>query len=61
VALRPFRESGYRLLMRAHAAAGNAAEALRVYEDCRALMSQELGVTPSPETKAVRSELLRSL
>lgn len=61
VALRPFRESGYRLLMRAHAAAGNAAEALRVYERCRVLMSRELGVIPSPETRAVHSELLRAL
>ena len=61
VTFRPFRESGYRLLMRAHAAAGNAAEALRVYEACRTLMSRELGVTPSPQTKAVHSELLRSL
>lgn len=61
VALRPFRESAYRLLMRAHAAAGNAAEALRVYERCRALISEELGVLPSPDTKAVHLEVLRLL
>lgn len=59
--LRPFRETGYRLLMRAHAAAGNAAEALRVYEQCRALISEELGVHPSEQTKAVYAEVLQSL
>ena len=59
--LRPFRETGYRLLMRAHAAAGNAAEALRVYEQCRALISEELGVRPSEQTKAVYAEVLQSL
>src|SRR5689334_6277407 len=31
IALEPFRESGYRRAMEAHAAAGNRAEALRVY------------------------------
>jgi SARP family transcriptional regulator, regulator of embCAB operon len=61
VRLRPFRESGYRLLMRAHAAAGNAAEALRVYERCRTLIADELGVPPSPETRALHRELLDSL
>lgn len=61
VRLRPFRESGYRLLMRAHTAAGNAAEALRVYERCRTLISDELGVPPSPETRAVHSDVLQSL
>ena len=60
VALRPFRESGYRLLMRSHAAAGNAGEALWVYEQCRALMSEELGVTPSRETRMVHFEVLQS-
>lgn len=61
VALRPFRETGYRLLMRAHAAAGNAAEALRAYEQCRTLISEELGVHPSEQTKAVYAEVLNSV
>ena len=61
VRLRPFREQGYRLLMRAHAASGNAAEALRVYERCRTLISEELGVAPSPETRAVHAEVLQAL
>ena len=57
--LQPFRETGYQLLMHAHAAAGNRAEALRVYERCRALLSRELGVAPSQETQAVHREVLR--
>lgn len=61
VALRPFRETSHRLLMRAHAAAGNTAEALRVYQCCRDLLSRELGVSPSPETRALHSELLHTL
>jgi len=60
VATQPFRETGYQLLMRAHAAAGNRAEALRVYERCRKLISSELGVTPSAETHAVYLNVLRT-
>jgi SARP family transcriptional regulator, regulator of embCAB operon len=58
VALEPFRESGYRQLMEAHVAAGNRAEALRVYERCRRLLADELGAYPSPETEAVYRRLL---
>lgn len=60
VALEPFRETSYQLLMRAHAAVGNRAEALRVYEGCRNLLVEELGVPPSPQTEAVYLEILRS-
>jgi DNA-binding SARP family transcriptional activator len=56
--LEPFRETAYRLLMRAHAAAGNPAEALRVYERCRATIAEELGTDPSPETEALYLRLL---
>jgi YVTN family beta-propeller protein len=58
IALEPYREAGYRRLMAAHAAAGNPAEALRVYERCRRLLSEELGAYPSPETEAIYRELL---
>lgn len=61
VAREPFRETGYQLLMRAHAAAGNAAEALWVYERCRELFSRELGVHPSKQTRAVHEAVLQSL
>jgi YVTN family beta-propeller protein len=59
IALQPFRESGYRRLMQAHVAAGNRAEALRVYDRCRRLLSEELGAYPSPETDAIFRELLK--
>lgn len=58
VDVEPFRESAYRLLMRAHAAAGNRAEALRAFEQLRCLLAEELGVSPSPESQAVVDRLL---
>lgn len=61
VATAPFREAGHRLVMRAHAAMGNAAEALRAYEQCRQLIAEELGVDPSPQTKATYEWVLHSL
>lgn len=60
IGLEPFRETGYRLLMEAHAADGNRAEALRVYERCRRLLADELGAYPSPETESVYRRLLRA-
>ena len=60
VAIEPFRETSYQLLMRAHAAVGNRAEALRIYDRCRSLLSEELGVPPSPPTEAVYLDILRS-
>lgn len=60
VAREPFRETSYQLLMRAHAAAGNVAEALRVYEDLRTLIATELGAEPSVQTRAVHAEVLRA-
>ena len=61
VTIHPIRETGYRLLMRAFAAMGNSAEALAVYERCRVLISEELGVSPSPETRAVHAAVLQLL
>ncbi|MFZ0752662.1 MAG: BTAD domain-containing putative transcriptional regulator, partial [Trebonia sp.] len=60
IELEPFRETGYRLLMEAHAAGGNRAEALRVYERCRRLLADELGAYPSPETESVYRRLLQA-
>lgn len=58
--LEPFRETAYRLLMRAHAGAGNPAEALRVYERCRSVIEEELGVSPSMDTEALYLGILRT-
>jgi DNA-binding SARP family transcriptional activator len=56
--LAPFRESALQLLMRASIGAGNAAEALRAYERTRRLMADELGVDPSPESRALFASIL---
>jgi len=58
-ALEPYREGGYRRLMQAHVAAGDSAEALRVYERCRRLLAEELGAYPSAETESIYRDLLR--
>jgi DNA-binding SARP family transcriptional activator len=57
VEIEPFREPGWQQLMRTLAASGNRAEALRVYAECRELLSRELGITPSPETEAIAKSL----
>lgn len=44
--------------MRLHMRRGNRAEALRAYEQCRAVLARDLGVTPSPQTKAVYRKVL---
>ena len=59
LSLLPFRETGHRLVMRAHAAMGNTAEALLAYEACRRLIAEELGVDPSPQTKATYENVLQ--
>jgi DNA-binding SARP family transcriptional activator len=43
----PLRESAHRTVVRVHLAEGNAAEALRAFEQFRALLADELGVPPS--------------
>jgi YVTN family beta-propeller protein len=60
IALSPFREAGYRRLMEAHVVAGNNGEALRVYEQCRQLLAEELGAYPSPETDSIYRALLEA-
>src|SRR5262245_52913876 len=60
VDLAAFRESGYGLLMRAHAARGNHAEALQIFERVRTLLRDELGSSPSPELRALHERVLAS-
>ena len=60
VAAQPYRETAYQTLMRAHAAAGNRAEALLAFEECRRRISDELGVAPSAGTENVYLDILRS-
>jgi DNA-binding SARP family transcriptional activator len=56
--LRPYRESDHRLLMRAHAAQGNRALALVVYDRLRQQLMDELGIPPPAETRALYEQLL---
>jgi DNA-binding SARP family transcriptional activator len=54
----PYRESAYALLMETHAARGNVAEALRLYDDLRCLLREELGLTPSQPLTQLAERLL---
>ena len=58
VALEPLRESGYRLLMRSLAAAGDRAAAAAVMEECRASLARA-GAVPTAETERAFSEVIR--
>ena len=58
VELEPFRESGYRRLMQVLVKQGDRAEAIRVYQQCRQRLADELGVSPSIETESLRRSLL---
>jgi DNA-binding SARP family transcriptional activator len=57
VRLEPYRESGYRRLMRVLHAGGDRAEAVRAYNQCRDLLQRELGVAPSAETETLFREI----
>src|SRR5216684_1719069 len=59
VRLEPYRESGYRRLMRLLAANGDRAEAVRAYQQCRDLLNKDLGVAPSAETESLYSDIIR--
>ncbi len=54
----PYRESGHRFLMRILEAEGNRAEALRVYEELRRRLRDDLGAAPSPPTQELHRALL---
>lgn len=58
IALAPYRESGYRILMEALELRGNVAEALFVYDRLRVLLRDELGIAPSPAVQTVYRRLL---
>jgi DNA-binding SARP family transcriptional activator len=58
VELEPFRESGYRRLMQVLVKQGDRAEAVRVYQQCRQRLADELGVSPSEETESLKRAIL---
>ncbi|MHB1191495.1 MAG: AfsR/SARP family transcriptional regulator [Longimicrobiales bacterium] len=57
----PLRETMHRELMHAHYARGDRASALRLYERCRALLSEELGVGPMPLTRTLHEHMLNGV
>jgi DNA-binding SARP family transcriptional activator len=59
IAVAPYRERGHELLMELLVARGNGAEALRVYEELRTRLRDELGATPAPELRELQERLLR--
>lgn len=59
VAADSFDEVAYRLVMRAHMAAGEPAKALLAYERLRSRLAAELGADPATETRALHVAILR--
>jgi CheY-like chemotaxis protein len=53
VKIEPFKEPMHQLRIRMLGEAGDRAGAVRAYEQCRAVLSSELGVEPSAETESV--------
>jgi predicted ATPase/DNA-binding SARP family transcriptional activator len=57
VSLDSLREEGHREVMRLLASRGEPGAALRQYRQLERLLAQELGTTPSPETRALARKL----
>ena len=55
--IEPIAESFYRRLMLAHEQHGDKAEALRMFRQCRDMLSLVLSVAPSRETRAIAERL----
>lgn len=55
----PFRESAHSRVMECHLAAGNRAEALRVYENLRQVLEETMGLSPNETTEALYARALR--
>jgi len=53
LAIDPVWEDAWRIQMRAHAARGNRALALRAWDRCVEVMRREIGLAPLPVTRAV--------
>jgi DNA-binding SARP family transcriptional activator len=56
----PEREQWHRLLMRAFAAAGERALALRQFHACRTILRRELGIDMSATSRELYREILMS-
>jgi len=54
----PVHEATHRRIMRLHALNGDRARALRAYHRCATVLERELGIEPSPQTRAAYQRLL---
>ena len=57
IALDPYNEAGYRLLMQSLAQIGQTNEALAIFERLESLLEIDLGVQPEPGTRTLFQEL----
>jgi len=60
IELDPLRESAYRQQMRILTQQGERSAALAVFDRCRRLLNEELGLDPEPETLAMHIQILTS-
>jgi predicted ATPase/DNA-binding SARP family transcriptional activator len=56
--LDPWREEAFRQAMRLYTLSGDRDSALSLFEKCRRILSEEIGVDPEPETNALYSQIL---
>ena len=54
----PLRETGWYLLVRALHRGGDSAAALSAFEQCRAVLDEELGVGPGPDLQRLHREIV---
>ncbi|WNG36403.1 AAA family ATPase [Archangium violaceum] len=57
--LQPTSEQAWRTVMRLHLLRGDRSSALQAYRDCQAVLHRELGIDPSPETRALAQGIER--
>ncbi|UCC63664.1 MAG: AAA family ATPase [Anaerolineae bacterium] len=57
LALEPMQEEAHRYLMQLYALSGLRSDALRQYEECKRVLSEELGVEPTPDTTALYEQI----
>ncbi len=58
LAIDPLYEVGHRQIMRLHLQMGNRASALQQYEQCQAILMEEVGAAPDARTQALREQAL---
>lgn len=50
-------EDAYRLQMQAYAAKGNRPMVIKTYQQCAAVLDEELGIQPLPETRKLMDKI----